>query len=434
MPLRSLFVDLNSFFASVEQQLDDSLRGRPVAVVPMLDVDTTAVLAASYPAKKLGIKTGTKVADAKRLCPDLICVKARHTAYIEFHHKVLAAAETVLPIAAVHSIDEFSCKLLGDEHLPAKAEHLARKIKEAIAARVGPCLTCSIGLAPNRFLAKVATDMQKPDGLVILTDEVLRERLLTLTPRDLPGIGPRMQDRLNRQGIYTMEHLLACDEKRMRELWQSLWGSFYYHALRGQDMAEKATTRRSISHQHVLSPEKRNAEDARAVCVRLLDKAAARARNLGYWARRLSLHIRYVNATQGPRDFTAHERFNECNDTLTLLDSLARLWDKRHPGTPLRVSVALDELTDAQGATRPLFAEDQKKEQISRAIDAINEKVGRAAVYPASMHTARKSAPARIAFKSIPDLNLPHVRETADHESREGPQPGDDKPTGSAPR
>ncbi|QYU68035.1 hypothetical protein J4558_24815 [Leptolyngbya sp. 15MV] len=263
MPLRTLYADLNSFFASVEQQLDPALRGRPVAVVPMMDVDTTAVLAASYAAKRFGVRTGTKVGEARRMCPGLVLVKARHTAYVEFHHKVIDAADTVLPITGVHSIDEFSARLLGDQQRPDVARRLARDVKRAIAARAGECLTCSIGLAPNRLLAKMGSDMQKPDGLTVLADETLRPQLLTLTLRDIPGVGPRMEERLIARGVRTMADLLARDERQMLDLWGSVWGSFYFHALRGEDIAERASTRRSIGHQHVLAPEKRTDERAR---------------------------------------------------------------------------------------------------------------------------------------------------------------------------
>ncbi|MFN0134154.1 MAG: DNA polymerase [Phycisphaerales bacterium] len=419
MPLRSLFVDLNSFFASVEQQLNPALRGKPVAVVP-LHSDTTSVIAASYPAKKFGVKTGTRVGDAKRMCPGLILVTGGHGKYIEFHHKVLTAAATILPVHAVHSIDEFSCRLLGKEREPARAIELAKQLKRAIAANVGACMTCSIGIAGNRFLAKVGTDMQKPDGLVVLDDADLPGKLLPLTLRDLPGVGPKMEQRLKRAGVYTVEQLLSYDEKRMLELWESVIGSFYYRALRGEDMHERATTRRSIGHQHVLSPERRNPDGARAVLVRLLDKAAARARHLGCWSRRLTVSIRYTRdkpdgavVRDGWRssDWSAHATFPECNDTTTLVQEMSRLWDQRpQGGTILMVGVTLTDLSDGLGTTRPLFVDGQKRERLSHAVDRINELVGRAAIYPASMHEARTSAPARIAFSNIPDMNLPHVK------------------------
>ncbi|MBL9031096.1 MAG: DNA polymerase [Phycisphaerae bacterium] len=422
MPLRTLYVDLNSFFASVEQQLNPALRGKPVAVVPMI-TDTTSVIAASYPAKRFGIKTGTRVGDARRMCPGLILVCGGHGKYIEFHHRVVEAAATVLPVQSVHSIDEFSCRLLGVEREPARAAALAREMKRAIASRVGECLTCSIGIAGNRLLAKMASDMQKPDGLVVLEGDGPPSALRGLTLRDISGVGPKMERRLNRAGVYTMEHLLSLDEGRMREAWGSVVGAWYWRALRGEEVGERATVRRSIGHQHVLSPERRTPERARAVLVRLLDKAAARARHVGCWARRLTVSIRYTRdkpdgatAREGWRasDWSASATFPECHDTTTLVQEMARLWEARpQGGTILMVGVTLSDLSNGLGSTRPLFDDAQRRERLARAVDRINEVAGRAAIYPASMHEARTSAPARIAFSNIPDLDMPHVKESA---------------------
>ena len=157
----TLFLDLNSYFASVEQQLQPALRGRPVAVVPM-EADTTCCIAASYEAKAFGVKTGTKVAEARRMCPGLVFVSTRTDAYVRFHHQIIAAVETVLPVHQVFSIDEMSCRLLGRQQDPGNAIALARRVKQAIYSRLGECLRCSIGLATNRFLAKLATVMQNP--------------------------------------------------------------------------------------------------------------------------------------------------------------------------------------------------------------------------------------------------------------------------------
>src|SRR3954453_2947714 len=203
-----LFVDLNSYFASVEQQDRPELRGKPVGVVPML-ADTTCCIAASYEAKAFGVRTGTIVADAKRLCPGIPLVEARHELYVEYHHRIVEAVESCLPVTAVCSIDEMACRLMGRERPLLAAMELAGKVKARIRERAGECLRSSVGLATNRYLAKVASDMEKPDGLVALTLDILPEALRRLTLRDLPGIGARTEKRLNERGIHTMEDLLT---------------------------------------------------------------------------------------------------------------------------------------------------------------------------------------------------------------------------------
>ncbi|MDE3199587.1 MAG: DNA polymerase, partial [Acidobacteriota bacterium] len=144
--LNWLFVDLNSYFASVEQQVRPNLRNRPIGVVPML-ADTTVCIAASYEAKAYGVKTGTVVADARRLCPGIEFVEARHEIYVEYHHRVIEAVESCLPVSAVLSIDEMACRLLGRERPLLAALELGRLVKARIRERAGSQLRSSVGLA-----------------------------------------------------------------------------------------------------------------------------------------------------------------------------------------------------------------------------------------------------------------------------------------------
>src|SRR5882762_9763212 len=196
-----LFLDLNAYFASVEQQVTPALRGKPVVVIPMR-TDNTCCIAASYEAKAFGIKTGTRVGDAKKMCPGLLLVEATHSLYVRYHHAIVEAVSSCVPVAAVHSIDEMICQLTGSQREVTNAVALAQKIKQTLAARVGDYLLCSIGLGPNHFLSKVASDMQKPNGLTVLRPGDLPQSLYKLELTDLPGIGPRMEARLHRKRIF----------------------------------------------------------------------------------------------------------------------------------------------------------------------------------------------------------------------------------------
>mgnify|MGYP000851214433 CR=1 FL=1 len=200
MPLRSLHIDLNSFFASVEQQHDPSLRGKPVGIVP-LKTEATGCIAASYQAKAFGVRTGTSVPEARRLCPGIILVPACTERYVKAHHAIIAAVDTVWPVHKIWSIDEIECRLTGVQQSRPQAERIARRIKRAILSRVGQCLTCSIGIAPNQLLAKLGSDLQKPDGLVIIEEHELPQRLYPLRLNELVGIGPRMEQRLLSRGV-----------------------------------------------------------------------------------------------------------------------------------------------------------------------------------------------------------------------------------------
>lgn len=404
MTLSTLFVDLNSYFASVEQQVRPELRGRPVAVVPV-DADSTSIIAASKEAKPFGVRTGTSVRDARRMCPGIQLVLARPGLYVQYHHKILEAASTVLPVHKVHSIDEFSCKLMANERAPDVALGLATSMKRAIREKAGDWLTCSIGLAPSRFIAKVASDMHKPDGLVMIQQHELPSRLLGLSLTDLPGIGARTERRLARYGITSVQDLCSRSEAELVSAWGGVVGSWWFHWLRGVDLNHEHEHRRSVGHQHVMPPELRNPEGARAVLVRLAHKAAARVRAYGYVTSRLSVSVRCV-AGEG---WHVEAKLPECNDTTTIVHALAKLWDgrPRWSSPPMKVGVTLVDLVPASMATGSLFEGARERDRLSKAVDALNAKFGKNTLYLASMHVGKDAAPTRIAFHHIPDLNMP---------------------------
>jgi nucleotidyltransferase/DNA polymerase involved in DNA repair len=183
-PVQWLFLDLSAFFASCEQQENPALRGKPVIVVQTL-TDSAVAIAASYAAKAFGIKTGTLMREARQLCPDVIPIQANHRLYTDYHDRILKAVDTCMPVEKVCSIDEMACKLMGTERQVPVARELALKIKRALRDQVGECLTCSIGIAPNVFLGKVGSDLQKPDGLTVITKDNLPEILLSWSPTTL---------------------------------------------------------------------------------------------------------------------------------------------------------------------------------------------------------------------------------------------------------
>jgi DNA polymerase-4 len=416
-PLRWLYLDLNSYFASVEQQLDPSLRGKPVVVAPV-DTDSTSAIAASYEAKRFGIRTGTKIYEAKALCRDLIIVPGRHEDYVRFHHRIIAEVENHVPVTAVCSIDEVACRLLDNENSIAAVTALAARIKAGIAANVGIALTSSIGVAPNRLLAKIAADMQKPDGLTILTADTLVERLATLKLSDIPGVGRNMEKRLNAAGIVTMERLLSLDSREARQVWGSVWGERLHYLLQGAELPDVPTTTKSIGHSHVLGPERRHPDRARLVARRLLAKAATRLRRAERRSGWLELAVK-AEAPPGTKAPKWHggERLPQVMDSTTLLETLDRLWTKMLSEFPprryLQVAVTLGDLADANAVQLHLFdgsaaldpAAETRRLALARAMDKVNARFGRDAVTIGHDSTgAGRSQGPRIAFTRIPEL------------------------------
>jgi len=400
--LSVLFVDMNAFFASVEQQYRPELRGKPIAVAPVV-TDTSCCIAASYQAKRFGVKTGTSIRDARRLCPDIQIVEASPKLYIQTHQRIVEAVESCLHVDQIVSIDEMSCRLLANERPPEIAVAIARRIKAAIRQHAGEYLTCSIGIAPNRFLAKVASNIQKPDGLTIIQSGQLPEILFPLKLRDFPGIGRHMQLRLNRCGIFCAEELLRQTPEQLMDVWQGISGKIFWHQLRGYNFYDTPTTRRTIGHSHVLPPRLRTDAGAHGVLVKLLHKAAARMRSLDYYARHLAVVVKYLDRP----GWHAKAALGICQDTLTMLEMFNRVWPRHPPGKPLLVGVTLFDLIASDCATQSLFADDRRRLRLSLAMDAINAKCGAYAIYPAEVFCALDAAPTRIAFTSIPDLELP---------------------------
>lgn len=405
-PVNCLFLDLNSYFASVEQQVRPELRGKPVAVVPVY-ADTTCCIAASYEAKAYGVRTGTEVRDAKRLCPEIILVEARHPLYVEYHHKIVAAVENVLPIAHKPSVDEMACRLMGRERPLENALRIAREIKRIIREKAGETLRCSIGLAPNQMLAKMASNLEKPDGLSSILLSQLPVCLYRLKPIDVPGIGPRMNRRLEREGIFTMEQLCALGKAQMRGIWGSVVGKRYWHWLRGDDFEElTAQFPQSIGHQHVLAPEFRTLEQACLVGQKLLHRSAARLRRTGMWARGLSVYVSF-SPQREKRVWECHTRILESQDTLTFQEIFLKMWAGCPQGKPQFVGVCLYDLVSASLHTYSFFEEEQKRIRLSNIMDTLNLKYGSETLYLGGLHQVRKAAPTCIAFSSIPEFHQP---------------------------
>ena len=410
--LRWLYIDFNSYFASVEQQLRPELRGRPVAVVPV-ETDATCAIAASYEAKALGIRTGTPIWEAKRLCPELVCVHANHEHYVDFHHRILKEIEKHLPIEAVCSIDEAACRLMKNEATPEAATRIAGEIKAGLARHVGEYVRCSIGIAPNRYLAKVATDLNKPDGLTILHASDLPQRLYTLKLRDLPGIGGNMEIRLHRAGIFDMPGLMALNPSQMRRIWGSLWGEKMWYLLRGADLPEQETNRSTVGHSHVMAPEIRHPSQAIHVARRLTMKAASRLRRMGYYASTLSFSARIESGLRYEMSATCYR----AQDSRTFLHLLDLIWTHmlgEIRGQHLKkVSVTLHRLVPAAGLEAELFVDlpgfdpraRARSEQLSHAMDKLNHRYGRDSVALGMLpEQGRSFSGTKVAFTRIPDV------------------------------
>jgi|YelNatPaOPRAMG01_1025707.scaffolds.fasta_scaffold58067_1 DNA polymerase-4 len=405
---RCLFIDMNAFFASVEQQERPELRGKPVIITP-IEADTTCAIAASYEAKALGVKTGTGVREARRICPEVVAVQARPSLYLQYHHGIVEVLNRHFVHVNVLSVDEMACRI-ARYYAGEEAEiGVAKRVKADIRRTLGPMMRSSVGIAPNVFLAKVASEMQKPDGLVRIADDQAPQALYPLELRDLPGIGSHMEERLKRWGIRTVRELCEATPADLRRVWGGVVGERWWHMLRGSQEADYGVmdceVRKSIGQSHVMPPEFRTRRGARDILVRLFTKALKRMRRYDQVASQLAIYVEYRHM----QDFTMHlwsaksGRRIAANDDVTWMKALRPMLDSipcpPDGYRPFCVGLTFTELALARNVTRNLFEDTEGRTRLAKTVDALNARFGNV-VELASAYWLRNQAPLRIPFGS----------------------------------
>jgi DNA polymerase-4 len=329
-------------------------------------------------------------------------VQANHHLYTDYHERILKAVVTCMPVEKVCSIDEMACRHMGAERQVPIARELAAKIKRALHDQVGECLTCSIGIAPNVFLGKVGSDLQKPNGLTVITKDDLPDVLLRLELQDIYGIGERMEQRLHRAGILTVAQLWNATPFQLRRVWGGINGVLFHQMLHGVDIQPPSSRfSKSIGHQHVLEPDLRTNKGAHSFAQHLLTKAAERLRRGDYYCRRLGVHLSWTGDLGGWWDEIT---FLETRDTGFLLARLEHLWPRVPRYKPLSIGVVLLDLVPASHHQPDLFAADSDRHQkLSPLVDRINDRYGRCSIgfglFPSDVRAFKGHA----AFHRVPE-------------------------------
>lgn len=377
VPFRTLYIDMNSFFASVEQQVDPSLRGRPLAITA-ISAESGAVVAASYEAKAFGIGVGTRIFEAKQLCPEVVFRPSRHRLYVRINQKIAAVLNELGEVERIRSIDEFQVRLGGTTGELSGALALGRQMKAAIRDQVGSQLRCSIGIGPNQLLAKIAGKLEKPDGLQWLSPENMPDRIAHLALDDLPGISRGIRNRLNKAMIWDVRSLYALDPRHARLIWHSVEGERFVRALQGENVPLGETTRNGYGNSKVLAPKYRHPAQAVLVGRWLAEKATERMRRDDFCARRVGLHVRFY-----PRGgWSRSKTLTASQDTRALLAAYSALWVQMMDTRPRvigSVSVQLGDLQPLSERSGELFlplqpAKKSRNEKLAAAVDSLNHR------------------------------------------------------------
>ncbi len=422
--MTKLYLDFDSFFASAEQHFNPALHGKPVGVVP-LDVRHTGCIAISREAKRAGVPSGASVSEARAIVSEMIFVVARPDAYVRLHHRILAVIERCLPIEKVRSIDELVCDLMASEAAQGRA--LAQRIKAALSEAFGPTLTCSIGIASSELLAKIAAEMQKPDGLVILHEEELPKAIAHLKLSDIPGISKGIGARLAKAGITDVLALWKLGAKEARGLWGSIEGERFWNALHGLPYERPESEKRMFGHSRMLPFDWRTPERVHDCARQLALSAARRLRRTDLKATHLTLSVRgggFRTTTARQSDhqrWSAELRFEAMRDDASTLEQLAAAivrYRREVRFKPRSVTVVLHGLVDAAPAQADLFTQpglndprsavlvrQQKRERLSVALDTIRSKHGPlSASWGVCEDMPGGYVGGKIAFGRIPEL------------------------------
>ncbi len=376
--IEHMYLDFDGFFASVEQQIDSRLRGRPVGVIPYEGGSRWILIACSREAKARGVKNIMSVTDAKAVCPDLVLVPQKPDMYRRAHNALVAEIHSVIAVDVVKSIDELACRL-GPAEI-ADPHGLGQRIKRQIRYSIGASITCSMGFAANRHLAKIACAVGKPDGLTVWRPEDMPAPLVRIPLEDVPGVGRRMAHRLALCGVESTDALLRLAPKQARAIWRNVSGERLWYALQGYAIEAPPSQRGMFGHMRVLPPEGRTLSAAREIARLLAVKAARRMRREGYASSLMLLH-----ASLRDRWWGAEQPLRQVQDDAGVLDGLKQMWADLEMAAGreaiFRLGVTLGALSRAGERQLDLLDDDdrdrQRWERVGRAIDGANAKYGR---------------------------------------------------------
>ena len=382
-----LHADLDSFYASVEQRDDPSLLGRPVIVGPGV------VLAASYEAKACGVYSGMGAGQARRLCPQAAVVPCRMEAYAEASKAVFRIFENTAPVVEALSIDEAFLDVRGMEHFAGTPAQIAERLRREVRELVG--LPISVGVARTKFLAKVASAVAKPDGLLLVPPDGELEFLHPLPVERLWGVGPITAARLHDAGLRSVGQVAELPEAVLVDTLGRAAGR-HLHALahsRDPRRVEKRRRRRSIGAQHALGRRSRSPEAVHAILVALVDRVTGRLRKAGRVCRTVVLRLRFSDFSRATRSHTLSEPTARTEAVLVaaraLLAAAQPTLDER--GITL-VGVALSNLEEA-GAGQ--LALDDRTATLDSTLDELRERFGTDAITRAVLldHDERPELP-----------------------------------------
>ena len=376
----TLYIDMNSFFASVEQQVNPAYRGKPLGITALTN-ESGCVVAASIEAKALGVKNVSRVTEVKRICPHIILTPSRHRLYVWFNQRIANVLDQYAELERVRSVDEFQVALSGTTAQLENAIALTKRLKQAVREEIGSQLQFSAGIGSNHLLAKIAGKLEKPNGLQWLSSDNMPHAIAHLELDDLPGISHGTKARLFKAGIETIPQLHALDPRHARLIWHSVEGERFVRALQGENIPLLSTSRNGYGNSKVLAPENKTIRNAYHVSRWLVEKSSQRLRRDEYVARVFSLYI----GLGEKQSWNQSIKMYASQDTRLFLDINKHLWRRMYnqhkPRRITHIGVHLGNVQELCSRSSEMFlpleaGQRSEHEALGSVMDHINTRFG----------------------------------------------------------
>jgi len=416
-------LDMDAYFASIEQQVDPTLRGRPIGVTGR-PTERSIVVAFSREAKRFDVWTGMPVWEARRACRSLRFVPGRPERYVETTKRFLAILKRYTPMIEVFSTDEVFMDMTQEIDRYGGAIALAEQIKSRFREELGPCITSTIGIASNKTFAKLVAKRHKPDGLGYLPEDDLPKLLRTTSVAEVCGIGPRIERRLSQMGVRTLAELGELPTSLLKREF-GVYGLFLKGVGVGIDPSpvipySDVPPPKSIGHSRSLPPQLRTYSLALLVLRDLCDKVARRMRKLGYVGR--TVHCGFRLGPTGPYHGKQTTLSTPTDDGEQIYRACLDILDEipTRPETVHHVGVSVENLIPHHEAPIALFEMDHRQEMLNRTIDCIRDRYGERAIRIGTS----------LLYQAIPRHVSGFVLDQMGHRDVYGDQYGEDSPIG----
>jgi DNA polymerase-4 len=399
-----MHIDLNSCYAIIEQQANPLIRRKPVGVAAYTSPGGF-IIASSYEARALGIKL-MRIREAREITKDIVILPPDPEKYFDAHRRFKAVLERYTSDVTPKSIDEFVVDFKGSEAVRGRHSlvSIGHQIKRDIKKSLGEYVTVNVGIAPNRFLAKVAAGLHKPDGLDVITGDGIRDVYGQLELMDLPGINYRFKARLNLAGIYTpLEFLDAPMHKLKHEVFRSVIGYYWYLRLRGYEVDSAAFGIKSFGNDFAVGEKTDDPEQIERLLMKLCEKTGRRIRKHDYEAQGISLGLGFENGQWwGEHRRTKTALYSTQDIYLHAIKLLRRI---QLPARVTHINIAVFDVRPASPVQLGLFDGTRlDTRSLARAADSINDRYGEFTITPATMANMANVMIKRVPFGSVRDI------------------------------